>query len=79
LSLAPGVTLNPEDRDLRSPDFGRYGGRYVAGRHRNFLGAVHRVSDHSAADRAADLLTPELLPVGGVNGIEVATYIAKEY
>src|SRR5215469_11289462 len=41
--------------------FGGHGGRYVAGRHRDFLRAVHRVSDHPAADCTVDLLAPQLV------------------
>src|SRR5271157_5212884 len=62
--------VEAKDYDLRSPDFGRHGGRYVAGRHRDFLGAVHCISDHPAADRAADLLAPQLLASLRIQRIE---------
>src|SRR5262245_53938909 len=78
-SLAIRVAFDAQDRDLRSPDFGRKGGRYVAGRHRDFLGAVHRVSDHPATDRAADLLAPQLLAGRRVKRIEIAAHVAKEH
>src|SRR5271156_3782616 len=76
---AASVALEAQDRDLRSPDFGRHSGRYVAGRHRDFLGAVHRISDHPAADRAADLLAPQLLAGRRVNCIEIAAQVTKEH
>jgi hypothetical protein len=43
-----------------------------------FLGAVRHIGDHTAADPAADLLTPELLAVGGVDRIKVAAGIATK-
>src|SRR5580704_8760570 len=78
-SLAIRVAFDAEDCDLRPPDFGRKGGSYVAGRHRNFLSAVHRVGDHPAADRAADLLAPELLAGRRVNCIEIAAQVTEEH
>ena len=50
-----------------------------AGRHRNFLRTVRGIGDHTAADRAADLLAPQLLAVGGIERIEVAAQIAEEH
>src|SRR5450755_4954713 len=79
LPVSSWSALETEDRNLRSSDFGRKGGRYVAGRHRDFLGAVHRVSDHPAADRAADLLAPQLLAGRRVKCIEIAAHVAKEH
>src|SRR5262245_66333348 len=79
VSFTSGFALNAEDRDLRSPDFGRKGGRYVAGRHRDFLRAVHGISDHAAADRAADLLAPQLLAGRRVKCIEIAAHVAEEH
>src|SRR5215831_4048967 len=78
-SLAIRVAFDAQDRDLRSPDFGRKGGRYVAGRDRDFLGAVHHKSDHPAADRAADLLAPQLLAGCRVKRIEIAAGVAEEH
>src|SRR5271167_1824236 len=76
---AASVALEAQDRDLRSPDFGRHSGRYVAGRHRDFLGAVHCISDHPATDRAADLLAPQL-PAGlRIKRIEIAAHVAEEH
>jgi len=78
-SLAIRVAFDAKDRDLGSPDFGRKGGRHVAGRHRDFLRAVHCVSDHAATDRAADLLAPQLLAGRRLKRIEIAAHIAKEH
>ena len=50
-----------------------------AGRHGDFLRTVRGIGDHTAADRAAELLAPKLLAVGGIERIEVAAYIAEEY
>src|SRR5271169_1334243 len=71
--------VEPEDRDLRSPDFTRKSGRYVASRHRDFLGAVHCISDHPAGDRAADLLTPQLVAGYRIKRIEIAAHVAEEH
>src|SRR5271169_3505055 len=76
---AASVALEAQDRDLRSPDFGRQSGRYVAGRDRDFLGAVHCISDHPAADRAADLLAPQLLAGLRIKRIEIAAHVAEEH
>src|SRR5277367_1885539 len=76
---AASVALEAQDRDLRSPDFGRHSGRYVAGRHRDFLAAVHCISDHPAADRAADLLAPQLLAGLRIKRIEIAAHVAEEH
>ena len=76
---AVSAALETEDSDLRSPDFNRKSGGNVAGRHRDFLRAVGCISDHSAGDRAADLLTPQLLAGGGVERIKVAAHVAKEH
>src|ERR1700740_3352338 len=78
LLMGSRSALEAEDSDLRSPDFGRKGGRYVAGRHRDFLGAVHRVSDHPAADRAADLLAPQLLAGRRVDCIEIGAQVNED-
>src|SRR5215475_83691 len=77
-SLAIRVAFDAQDRYFRSPDFGWKGGRYVAGRHRDFLSAVHRVCDHPAADRAADLLSPQFLAGCRLNRIEIAARVAKQ-
>src|ERR1700756_1697626 len=79
LLIGSRSALDAEDCDLRSPDFGRKGGRYVTGRHRDLLRAVHRISDHAATDRAADLLAPQLLAGRRVNCIEIAARVAKEH
>src|ERR1700753_3280109 len=73
------VALETEDRDLRSPDFGRKSRGYVAGHNRDVLCAVHGVSDHAATDRAADLLAPQLLAGHRVKRIEIAAHVAKEH
>src|SRR5450631_244000 len=78
-SLPGPVALETQNGDLRFADVGRHGRRNVAGRHGNLLRAVGRIGDHSAADRAADLLTPQLLAGGGVERIEVAAHVAKEH
>src|SRR5208282_5395934 len=79
LPVSSWSALETEDRDLRSPNFGRHGGRYVAGRHRDFLGAVHCISDHPAADRAADLLAPQLLTRRRIKRIKIAAHVAEEH
>src|SRR5208282_4541507 len=71
--------LEAEDRDPRGRDLNRPGGGYEASRHRDFLHAVDVIGDDAAPDRAADLLTPKLLAGVGVERIEVAAHIAKEY
>src|SRR5271169_4168591 len=76
---AASVALEAQDRDLRSPDFTRKSWRYVASRHRDFLGAVHRISDHPAGDRAADLLAPQLLAGRRINRIKIAAHVAEEH
>src|SRR5215813_345210 len=73
------LVFDAQDCDFRSPDFGRKGGRYVAGRHGDFLGAVYGVSDHPTTDRAADLLAKQLLAGCGVNCVEIAARVAKEH
>src|SRR6516225_4726871 len=72
-------TLDAEDRDLGAADLNGEGGGYVAGRYRDLLHAVYGISDHPAGDRAADLLTPQLLAIGGVDRIKVAAGVAKEH
>ena len=72
--LLPGPALETEHGYLRSADLGWYSGGSVSGRHCDFLRAVGCISDHSAAD----LLPPQLLAGGGVEGIKVATQVAKE-
>src|SRR6267142_2123441 len=76
---AASVALETEDSDLRSPDFNRESGGNVAGCHRDFLRAVGCISDHSATNRAADLLAPQLLAGRRVKRIEIAAHVAKEH
>ena len=42
------------------------------------MGAVRGIGDHTAADRAADLLTPQPLTVGNIQSLEVAAHISEE-
>ena len=45
----------------------------------NFLGSIHRVGDDATRNRAADLLTPQFLAIGGIQRIEVAAHIAEKH
>src|SRR5215475_7124122 len=74
-----GAAIEAQHDDLGLHDLGRPGEVGEAGRHGNLLRAVRRVGDHAAADRAAEILAPELLAGGGVERIEVAADVAEEH
>jgi hypothetical protein len=57
--------------DLGGHDL-RWPGQHRKARHRNFLRTVDGIGDHTAGDRAAELLAPKFLAVGGIERIEVA-------
>jgi hypothetical protein len=48
-----------------------------AGCHGNFLCTIRRIGDNAAADRAVQVLCPELLAGGGIEGVEIPAYIAE--
>src|SRR5262249_61234756 len=47
-------------------------------RHSHLLRTARGISDHAAADRAAEILPPELLSGCGIERMEVAAQIAEE-
>src|SRR4029077_17139283 len=65
--------------DLGGHDFRWPGEHREPTRHGDFLRTVRGVGDHAAGDRAAEVLAPELLAIGGIERVEVAAYIAKEH
>src|SRR5262245_9406350 len=74
-----GAALEAQHHDLGLDDLRRPGEVREAGCHRDLLRAVHRVGDHAAANRAAEILAPQLLAAGGVERIEVAAHVAEEH
>ena len=78
MSSARGDVSEAQDCDLPGHDFRWPEDRCKAARYRNSLGAVRGIGDHSAADRAADLLTPQPLTVGNIQSLEVAAHISEE-
>src|SRR5271154_2941927 len=74
-----GTTLKAQDFDFGGHDFRWPCEIGKSARHGNFLRTVHRIGDHSAADRSAELLAPKFLAVGSIKRIEVAANIAEEY
>ena len=50
-----------------------------ADRHGDLLRTARGIGDHAAADRAAEMLAPKFLPIGGIERIEVAAHIAEEH
>ena len=71
--------VEAEDDDLGGHDLRRPREHRKAGRHGNFLRTVRGIGDHAAADRAAEILAPKLLAVGGIERIEVAADVAEEH
>src|SRR5262249_14922832 len=69
-----GSVVEAQHHDLGLTDLRRPGEVREARRHRDLLCAVHRVGDHAAADRAAEILGPEFLAAGGIERIEVAAH-----
>src|SRR5262245_42929858 len=74
-----GAGVEAQHHDLGRDDLCRPGDVREAGRHRHLLRTVRRVGDHAAADRAAEILAPQLLAAGGIESIEVAADIAEEH
>src|SRR5262245_9243962 len=74
-----GAAVEAQHHDLGLDDLRRPGEVREAGCHRDLLRAVHRVGDHAAADRAAEILAPQFLAAGGVERIEVFAYVAEEH
>src|SRR5262245_55084948 len=65
-SLARGrAALEAQHHDLGLDDLRRPREVREARRHGDLLRAVHRVGDHAAADRAAEILAPQFLAAGG--------------
>src|SRR5665213_870973 len=78
MSFTRGAVSEAQDCDLPGDDFRWPEDRCKAARYRNSLGAVLGIGDHTAPDCAADLLTPQPLTVGNIQGIEVAAHVSEE-
>ena len=68
-SLARGDIAEAQDDDLAGHNFRGPKDRRKAGRDGNLLRTVRGIGDHTTADRAADLLAPQPLAVGGVQAV----------
>jgi hypothetical protein len=66
LSLVRGGAVAAQYFDLGGHDLRWPGEHRKAARHDNFLRSVCAVGDHAAGDRAAELLAPKPLAVGGI-------------
>lgn len=67
MSLARGGAVEAQNFDLGCHDLRWPGEHRKAARHGNLLRAVRDIGDHPAGDRAAELLTPKFLAVGGAS------------
>src|SRR5271166_5878987 len=72
MSLVRGGAVEAKDYDLSGHDLRWPGKHCKAARYGNLLRAVRGIGDHAAADRAAKVLTPKFLAVGGIERIEVS-------
>src|ERR1700730_8142723 len=76
---ARGGAVEAQHFDLGGHDLRWPGEHRKAARHGNFLRTVRGIGNHTAGDRAAELLAPKFLAVGGIERIEVAAQIAEEH